>query len=377
MTRGSPTFDHFVEGLGGPRVLVCTEHVNATYYISFHDVLSALASEGRCSFAVLSQESVKRQSAGVGASAWARALVESFRPDVTIFSRYAQPCGEELQHELLGRGVPVVYHIDDDLLGLPESLGAAIIAHHGAAEVVEARRRLLARSDLIYASTAPLASVMRQRFPGKAVMSGMYCAYREELAGAAHDRRARAPGTVRLGYMGSKGHGRDLAPLVPILARLLEELPQVSFETFGTIAMPEPLRAFGDRVTSHKVVSDYAGFLRQLCQLDWDVGIAPLEDDSFNRCKAPTKFIEYTVAGIVTAASDLPVYSELIDGENGRLCGSAERWEAELRALLGSSELRQRLLERARHTCAETMSFARLKAQVEGVLSRVLRKSVT
>jgi glycosyltransferase involved in cell wall biosynthesis len=369
------TFEVEKSSATGPRVLVLTEHLSPTYYISFHYALGEMADAGECSFAVLSQNAVKKQSADIEPGIWVRALVEQFSPDLVIFSRYAQPLGREFIGEFAKRAIPIVYHIDDDLLNIPESLGAGVVANHGAPEVVGARRFLLEQSNLIYASTRPLAELLRQRFPHKPVMSGMYAPYFDRLVEKRAKTRQRKPGTIRLGYMGSKGHARDLKLVVPALERILREMPNVSFETFGTIPMPEALLAFGDRITSHRVNANYQGFLQQLYDLDWDVGIAPLIDDQFNQCKAPTKYIEYTLAGIVTVASDSVVYSQLIDGGNGRLTNPSD-WYDQLREVLLSVETRRLLLAAATTTCSSSMHFDILKDQVRQVLHTVSPNSV-
>ena len=359
----------------GPRVLVLTDHLGPTYYINFHYVLRAMADAGECSFAVLSQNAVKKQSVDIEPGIWVRSLVEQFSPDLVIFTRYAQPFERELISEFLHRAIPVAYHIDDDLLDIPESLGAGVVAAHGAAEVVEARRFLLEQSNLIYASTRPLADLLRQRFPHKPVMSGVSAPYFDHLIEKRAKTRRREPGTIRMGYMGSKGHGRDLELVVPALERILREMPNVSFETFGTIRMPEALLAFGDRITSHRVIKNYEGFLQHLYDLDWDVGIAPLIDDRFNRCKAPIKYAEYTLAGIVTVASDSVVYSQLINGRNGRLTKPSD-WYDQLREVLLSVEARRSLLAAAIGTCSSSMHFDMLKDQVRQVFHAVKPNSV-
>lgn len=336
-----------------PRVLVFTEHFNATYFISFDLPLRRLHAAGRASFRACSQQDV-----AASAGQWTR-WIEEFRPQVVVFTRYGAADGPEILRHCKARDIPVVYHIDDDLLELPPSLGAEILKRQGAA--AQARRAMLAECDLIYASTAELAKVLGSRFPRQPLVQGIYASYRE-LRPAAPREHA---GPV-IGYMGSKGHREDLELVVPALVDLMQARPELRFETFGTIEMPAELRRFEGRVRHHPVQKSYAEFLQSMADLGWSIGLAPLVDEPFNRCKAPTKFIEYTSCGIPAVASNLPVYADAIPAGAGLLVG--EDWKGALEAVLDSPDRRASMLDAARRHCSRTFSPERLEGQVEEVL---------
>lgn len=338
----------------GARVIVFTEHFNATYFISFDIPLRQLHARGAASFRAYSQEDV----AAGGAACW-RAWLDDFHPEVVIMSRYGQANGIDIQNDCRVRGIPVVYHIDDDLLELPASLGREIVERQGAA--TQARRTMLQDCDLIYASTRVLAQVLRKRVPGKPVFQGIYASCIPiQPAG----RPAQHASTV--GYMGSKGHKEDLALVVPALVQLMREHPAMRFETFGTIEMPEELRQFGGRVRHHPVQKSYGEFLRTLAGLGWSLGLAPLVDEPFNRCKAPTKFIEYTACGIPVVASDVVVYAAEIPAGAGMLV--RHDWKQAIEKLLGDAAGRARLLERARSHCDRAFSPQVLQQQLLDLL---------
>ena len=171
--------------------------------------------------------------------------------------------------------------------------------------------------------------------------------------------------------MGSVGHKMDLELAVPAIRVILEQYSHVTFETFGTIEMPEGLKDFADRVYSHKVRRQYAEFLQFLYELEWDVGLAPLADNEFNRCKAPTKFVEYTSCDIPTIASNVLVYNRVINNSNGLLAKNETEWHDSLQALVNHAEMSEPLLVEARKTCASTMSLEILKEQLLKVFELV------
>lgn len=89
---------------------------------------------------------------------------------MVIFTRYGQPFGLDILKFFKAQNVPVIYHIDDNLLELPPSLGAEIQKRQGAKDVIDARRNLLAQCDLIYASTPHLAELLKSLFPMQHVL---------------------------------------------------------------------------------------------------------------------------------------------------------------------------------------------------------------
>lgn len=348
-----------------PKVLIFTEHVNATYFISFDIPLNEVHARHDVNFAVASQNLIKKEGDGVWED-W----YKSFRPDVVIMTRYGLPWGRKILDFFKRQRVPVVYHIDDNLLEIPHSLGAEIQKRQGASEVIDERRYLLENCDLIYASTSYLAGHLQQLFPKQRIYFGMYAPYMANRIQVASS--VQREGQV-FGYMGSKGHQEDLQLAVPAISRLLEERPNLAFEVFGTIQMPAELLRFGSRVQSHKVNQAYSGFLSTLAGLNWDVGLAPLVDEPFNLCKAPTKFVEYTAAGIPVIASDIDVYGKVIPDGGGVLV--KDDWYGAISRMLDSEETRRSSLNAARTFCSEHFSEAALQRQVLNVLAQVTRKN--
>ena len=353
------SFDELVVGAAGKNILIFTEHVNATYYISFDIPLRGLHQDGLVNFGVVSQNRMKllaEDDIENALSYWRETLC----PSLVIMTRYAQPYAERILSHFQNAGITVVYHIDDDLLEIPTSLGQKIVQQHGAPEVVAARKYLLEHCDLVYASTATLANLLKERFPTQHVIYGnIYAPYLEDMLPAITEKKRNYP---IIGYMGSKGHHEDLALAVPDISRLMSEHPDLHFEVFGTIRMPDELLKFSDRVTSHSVQTDYWSFLTKLKNLQWDIGLAPLVDAPFNHCKAPTKYIEYTACRIPVAASDVSVYRSAIPPNGGILI--RDGWHESLSQLLNSASARRNMLAKATNHCERTFSRRRLQQQL-------------
>jgi hypothetical protein len=350
----------FIENENVPNILIFTEHINATYYISFDIPLKEMHAQKEVNFAVVSQNFVAQQGFSLCEN-----LYNNFNPTLVIITRYALPFGPEILEFFKAKNIPVIYHIDDDLLHIPDSLGEEIQKRQGALDVVSARKYLLQHCDLIYASTEYLAKILGERFPQQKFFHGIYASFIEGLAEKRKPKSQSDP--ITIGYMGSKGHQQDLSLVEDALVALMEEYPTLRFEVFGTIKMPAKLERFGNRIASHKVNKDYYGFLEHLVGLGWDIGLAPLEEVEFNYCKAPTKYIEYTSAGIPVIATNILVYKNAALPDS-ILLADTSNWHNQLIQLITIKENCISLATKAKIHCHEKYSKLLLIEQVRKVI---------
>lgn len=347
---------------GKQRILIFVENLNATYYLSFHYVLELLYQKGEVDFVVLSSKTIlnylNKQSYQI--DSFINNILEDIKPQTVIFSRYGLPYGKSIWHRCQEQKINTIYHIDDDLLNIPLSLGQGIQKQHGNQEVIQEREYLLSHVDLIYASTQYLYRTLARRFTQQEVVSGIYAPY---LGSLINKSKILNSNDLTIGYMGSKGHINDLKMIAPAIAQILAEYPQIKFETFGTISVPDELNKFSDRITSYKVKVNYSQFLQKLYELNWDIGLAPLENTDFNQCKAPTKFIEYTACDIPTIASNVNVYNQFADREEVVLAEPSQ-WYEKIKLSIENSDCRKKLLQNAKVRCEKEFNLEILEKQV-------------
>jgi hypothetical protein len=118
---------------------------------------------------------------------------------------------------------------------------------------------------------------------------------------------------TRLLYMGTATHGADLDLILPALGRLKATFAeQISIELVGIVGARD-LPPFVKRVeVPHRAGRSYPAFVTwlvaQQSQRPWAIGIAPLADNAFNRCKSSIKLLDYGALGLATIASDMPAY---------------------------------------------------------------------
>jgi hypothetical protein len=255
------------------KILLITDEFSATYYLGFYYAL--LSQKSRIACHVLSRQDIINGTAEKDPNIFFEEILSKEKPDLVIFNRYGLPHGQLILEKCQQHSIKTVYFIDDDLLQIPANLGNAIQNTHGKKEVILARNYLLENVDLVWTSTPYLKERLSQKISQKSFISGGYPPYLEKLIALKkfstkfNLRKKLQSEKFIFGYMGSKGHQKDLEKIVPYIKAILQHFPKTHFQTFGTIAMPDELKLFGDRVSSHKVISNYRKFLEYLYSLDW------------------------------------------------------------------------------------------------------------
>jgi glycosyltransferase involved in cell wall biosynthesis len=260
-----------------------------------------------------------------------RLLANGTSADVALVQRTALP--PEIVPAVIERkertGTPLILELDDDLLALDD--------HHVYGPHRDSVESLLGAADLVTVSTPALAESVAGRTSRVAVVRNALDErlWFEPLDG--EQAAERSNGSLRLLYMGTRTHSRDLAMLKPVLELLREAGLDVRLEVIGG----EPLGPGQDWYERFDVPAGHAVYPRFVRWLRghagrWDLALAPLVDDRFNRSKSDLKFLEYTALGLPVVVSDVEAYRD-IDGEVEaiKVPEEADGWAA---AIIGLAE---------------------------------------
>lgn len=340
-------------------ILLASDAISATQHISFLRPLQALVDAG--ALAVRAEGDSKRLNASV-----VNRMFKEAAPELVILSRYTFGRSKHFIDAARARGIPVIFHIDDDLLDVPMSLGAEKYEMYHRPERLATLRDAMDSCDMVYASTRPLGAQLASHGIRAPIVPGdLYCAVDPGAV------LPPFPSTLPvIGYMGTGGHGQDLELIGPAIERLLDTVPALCFETFGTIAPLPRLARFGARVAHHGPTESYASFIEKLNRLGWWAGLAPIEDNPFNRCKADTKWVEYSFAGLPTVAQALPVYDRACADGTGFQAGTQEEWTKALLDLVTKPALRRRVVEAAQAKLRESYAFAVMRRQLARIFAQ-------
>lgn len=352
------------------RLLVFADQFGASQSIAFVEGLAGARAAGQAAVRIL-EEAAFGPDAGLPGARAARALAEGemaeVQPTAVIVSRFGHGAGlEGIWAAARAGGLPIIVHIDDDLFDLPVTVGVERYRTARHPRRVRALRQALISADFVIAATGALAEMLAP-LAGHARIGWLE-------NGTAGRPRPRAPkaadAPVVVGYMGSASHGPDLELVIPALNALLSSRRNLRVELFGSISRQPAADALPDAVVRRDIVAgDYAAFRRRLAELDWDIGLAPLRDTPYNRCKTATKWAEYAEAGAAVVASDIEVYRPMFAWEAAAPARPAQ-WTHLLGRVVDQPELRHGLVRRADELLAARFGWDRLEASLLGLIAR-------
>ena len=264
----------------------------------------------------------------------------SYRADIIVTQRYAVEdldAAESLIRHCDEHGITLLYDLDDDLRHLPRG--------HPDAKLLRPRARTVSRlvrgADAVWVSTPVLAATLADlRDDVRVVENGLD----ERLWAAAPPPTPPRQGPVRILFMGTATHDADFAIVEGALARLKSIFAEyVAIDLLG-ISSRYDMPSWINRVGMPAQVSgSYPGFVNWITQQHWDIGIAPLTDTAFNRCKSAIKTLDYAAIGLPVLASDHEAFrGSLADGPGGWLLPDDENaWFVALAHLVRDTNLRR------------------------------------
>lgn len=246
-------------------------------------------------------------------------------------------------------GVPVLVDLDDNYLNVRPSNPAH--EHYKPGQIKRyALSALMMLADGLVVSTEPLKAELKEMNPNIDVLPNF-----NDIEDWKYQLRDRSSeGKVIIGYAGSITHNDDLELIIEPLIRVLKKHPQAHFELLGAMHADEwekfkaKFGDVGDRLSMYYGTPAWEGYPQLLAETGWDIGLAPLIDDEFNRSKSHIKWMEYAMYKIPCVASKVyPYHMDIGDlktiesGETGFLCETSDEWEKTLSELVEKKELRK------------------------------------
>lgn len=238
------------------------------------------------------------------------------------------------------RDARLVFEVDDDFV--TDEARLRLLAQEYDEPRLDAVRRLAAEADVVIVSTDPLAETMRPFARSIAVIEN---ALDPALwpAPAPAPGSGREDGATRVVYVGSATHSLDLAILRPVFEGLTDSAGRpIVLELVGVTGADEP---WFSRLEIPAGAHSYPAFTAWLHahRSRWAFGLAPLADVAFNASKSDLKFLEYSMLGFATIASDTPSYQGT--GRHGAVVvpASTDAWRAAIVSLADDEARADRL----------------------------------
>lgn len=281
--------------------------------------------------------------------------------DVAIFGRTYPPQVNPVEAMVAFKkaGARVLYDMDDDFWQVAKDNPSVLISN-ASKDQYEA---LIKEADAIITPSKALAKKFKKLIGGKEVFiapNGICDLYKP--------RKKELDGLV-IGYMGAASHWKDLQLIGEVLTELHKK-HDFLFTIYGITG--EPLEAamyYYNRSIRQGLEPEKNDYMREalkfytqiqkvpmyhwpfmppelhphtLAKMDFDIGLAPLQDTEFNHGKSCVKFYEYAATGTVTLASKVEPYKSEV---NYCAKNTFKDWHNKLERLIVDVPFREKVLK--------------------------------
>ncbi|HVO65646.1 MAG TPA: tetratricopeptide repeat protein [Syntrophales bacterium] len=238
-----------------------------------------------------------------------------------------------LLEERKRKGRPTIYELSDNITSLHEGVG--IRGWFADPVNLALAFQYMRMADAVQVTGSGLAKQFRFINP-RIVIFENQMATLGTVGRSASDR-------VNLGWAGSSGHKKDIETISDVIAQVMHAYPHLDFAFMGdetiyrilSVALPDGRITY----TPPGTLDEYLAFLQKV-----DIGLAPLQDNHYNRCRSDIKFLEYASRGVVPVLSSLTPYKASVqDGETGFLYESPQELLSILSTLACDADLRNRI----------------------------------
>jgi hypothetical protein len=221
--------------------------------------------------------------------------------DVVVFQQSASTEMLECIRGLNNRGTLTVYELDDDYWSLRPS--NPVYAEWNAGDKLSLMRECMRACALVTTTTTALADRLRARgAKNVAVLPNCLPPYGWSAPKPEADH-------LVIGWAGGTSHWADVALLSGVLENVLGDHENVQVQLCGMDRWPfAPDWHIEGRMKAvlPVPVSEYQNILKP-----FDIALAPLVDNDFNRSKSDLKYLEYSAAGAAVIASPVGPYKDL------------------------------------------------------------------
>ena len=175
--------------------------------------------------------------------------------------------------------------------------------------------------------------------------------------------------TIRIGWSGGNSHKDDLLMIKPVIEKILKKYDNVKFIAcgFGGTNTPNDwvVYNYGENIFSNLPSEKYEFSLgapmevwpSKLNSLRLDIGLAPVVENVFSRCKSNCKALEYGINHIPGVYSKFLYKNAVKEGETGYLVETENEWVERICELIEDKKKRKKMGENAYQHIKENFDF--------------------
>lgn len=226
-------------------------------------------------------------------------------------------------------GKKLIYVLDDDLLNVPDYLSSS--PYYLLPSTNKNIRTIMSNCDTFLTPSPVLLEKYGKQFEHKYLIS-------EPSLNRINKKSKNEK--IKIGFAGSIDRAQDINN---ILSNAIKEIVKkygnsIEIEFMG--AKPDFVDELG--LTHLPYQDGYDAYTAYMAKCNWDIGLAPMPETEFHRCKYFNKYIEYASFGIAGIYTDCePYVFGIRNRENGLLVkNTTEDWVNAISELIENEKLR-------------------------------------
>lgn len=260
---------------------------------------------------------------------------EDLDSNVFIGQRVCQDGPTALVRGMKTSDMPLIYEVDDDLLDLHETnLAHKFYSQDNIQANVKAN---IIAADHVTVTNAHLAENLSKYNRSISILPNYIDA---SLLSVKPFRKETKK--LMVGWAGSATHMIDADMASEALRSLSVPLKTIGWDLGGYLGMKSIHKPWRAQVTTYYK------------DLNFDIGICPLADTSFNRSKSPIKALEYAAMGIPVVASNVGPYADFVTEDFGILVNNdTKSWTDAIQTLIHDETLRHEMSRNAKKVASK------------------------
>ncbi|PKM50473.1 MAG: hypothetical protein CVV02_11070 [Firmicutes bacterium HGW-Firmicutes-7] len=284
--------------------------------------------------------------------------------DVVICIRGAEKEALELVKKAVSKGKYIIYYLDDDLL----SLDASYTYNHkyfNSTSVLHNIQDIMKVCNSLWTNNGIIATKYMNFFEKVILTKAPALLLKDE-------ETLKEPNEViTIGYASGIDHRSFFEYLLynPFERLIKEYTGKINIEILGF----EPYYMHQLPIGCYPYIEQYEQYKKFMHSRNWDIGLAPLPNSSFNSCKYFNKYLEYgaiNAAGIYSNGS--PFNNHIRNEYNGLMVNNTvEDWYDGIVRLIEDEDLRGKISSIAERDLRENFSLDKISEDIQSKIEEL------
>ncbi|MBA4696384.1 MAG: glycosyltransferase [Legionella sp.] len=281
-----------------------------------------------------------------------------------LFIRVCDPILKPIIKSLIKARVKYLYYLDDNFWELGKYNDSPLAQFYSHPDTLETLNLFVRHADKVILSSKNLQDYLKTTISNTHVISAAF-----DFSLLQGLTPVPSIDKIKILYIGTIYRERDFEVVVPALKKILTEYPDKVIMYFKGF-VPSELKSLQNIIYDEQF-KDYEVCIKEQYIFNYDIGIAPLDNTTFNRAKTNLKYREYGACRIAGIYSDVPPYTDsVISGTNGLLVShNTQDWYHGLKTLINNAELRATIVENAFNDVALNFTHQKIGPEWENILN--------